>query len=85
MSNWGSDREIGSRKKMDPIIITRIPIPGCVSLTAMEGFSCNFKVFILDDRCAAHKSEINDTFMSAWKMMSLGFFGSNHKTVCTTG
>jgi nicotinamidase-related amidase len=72
MSNWGSDREIGSWKKMDTIIITRIPTPGCVSLTAMEGFSCDFKVIILEDRCAAHKSEINDTFMSVRKMMSLG-------------
>jgi nicotinamidase/pyrazinamidase len=57
--------------KVDTIIVTGISTPGCVYLTAMDGFSYDFKVIILEDCCAAHKPEIHETFMSALKMMPL--------------
>jgi len=57
--------------KVDTIIVTGIATPGCVYMTAMDGFSYDFKVIILEDCCAAHKLEIHETFLSALKMMPL--------------
>lgn len=57
--------------KVDTIIVTGISTPGCVYLTAMDGFSYDFRVIILDDCCAAHKSEIHESFLSVMKAMPL--------------
>jgi nicotinamidase-related amidase len=57
--------------KVDTIIVTGISTPGCVYMTAMDGFCYDFKVIILEDCCAAHKPEIHDNFLSAVKMMPL--------------
>jgi nicotinamidase-related amidase len=57
--------------KVDTIIVTGISTPGCVYLTAIDGFSYDFKAVILEDCCAAHRPEIHETFLSALKMMPL--------------
>lgn len=57
--------------KIDTIVVVGIATPGCVYMTAMDGFSYDFRVVIIEDCCAAHKSEIHDAFLSAIKMMPL--------------
>ena len=57
--------------KVDTIVVAGISTPGCVYVTAMDGFAYDFKVVILEDCCAAHKPEIHETFMSLMKMMPL--------------
>jgi nicotinamidase-related amidase len=56
---------------VDTILVTGISTPGCVYLTAMDGFSNDFKVVMLEDCCAAHRPEIHENFLSALKMMPL--------------
>ena len=57
--------------KVDTIIVAGISTPGCVYLTAMDGFSYDFHVVIVEDCSAAHKREIHDNFLSILKMMPL--------------
>jgi len=57
--------------KVDTIIVTGIATPGCVYMTAMDGFAYDFKAVIVEDCCATHRREIHETFLSAVKMMPL--------------
>lgn len=57
--------------KVDTIIVTGIATPGCVFMTAMDGFSHDFRAVILEDCCAAHRPEIHETFLAALRMMPL--------------
>ncbi|HQM30802.1 MAG TPA: isochorismatase family cysteine hydrolase [Syntrophales bacterium] len=57
--------------KIDTIVVVGIATPGCVYMTAMDGFSYDFRVIIIEDCCAAHKLEIHETFLRAVKMMPL--------------
>jgi nicotinamidase/pyrazinamidase len=57
--------------KVDTIIVTGIATPGCVYMTAMDGFAYDFKAVILEDCCATHRAEIHEAFISVMKMMPL--------------
>jgi len=57
--------------KIDTIVVAGIATPVCVYMTAMDGFSYDFKVIIVEDCCAAHKPEIHDTFLSAVRTVPL--------------
>jgi nicotinamidase/pyrazinamidase len=57
--------------RADTIIVTGISTPGCVYMTAMDGFSHDFNVIIIEDCCAAHKPEIHEGFLTALKMIPL--------------
>lgn len=57
--------------KIDTIVTTGIATPGCVYMTAMDGFAYDFKVVIVEDCCAAHKPEIHEAFIKAINMMPL--------------
>ncbi|MBN1614926.1 MAG: cysteine hydrolase [Deltaproteobacteria bacterium] len=57
--------------KVDTIVVTGISTPGCVYLTAMDGFAHDFKVVLLEDCCAAHRPDIHETFLSVLKRMPL--------------
>jgi len=57
--------------KIDTIVVTGIATPGCVYMTAMDGFSYDFRAIIVEDCCAAHKPEIHEGFLAALKMMPL--------------
>ena len=57
--------------KVDTIIVTGISSPGCVYLTAMDGFSYDFNVIILEDCAAAHRPELHESFLSLLRMMPL--------------
>ena len=57
--------------QIDTIIVAGIATPGCVYLTAMDGFAYDFNVVILEDCCAAHKAEIHETFIGLLRGMRL--------------
>jgi nicotinamidase-related amidase len=57
--------------KIDTIVTTGIATPGCVYMTAMDGFAYDFNVVIVEDCCAAHKPEIHEAFIKAINMMPL--------------
>lgn len=57
--------------KIDTIVVVGIATPACVYMTAMDGFSYDFKAIIIEDCCAAHKPEIHEAFLSAVRMMPL--------------
>ncbi len=57
--------------KVDTIVVAGISTPGCVYLTAMDGFAYDFRVVILEDCCAAHKAEIHAAFFDVMRMMPL--------------
>lgn len=57
--------------KIETIIVAGISTPGCVYMTAMDGFAYDFKVVIVENCCAAHKPEIHEAFISVMKMMPL--------------
>ena len=56
--------------KVDTIVVVGISTPGCVYATALDGFSHDFRVVILEDCCAAHKAEIHQEFLKLMKAMS---------------
>lgn len=55
--------------KVDTIIVVGISTIACVYLTAMDGFSYDLKVIILEDCCATHDPEIHEMFIKALKKM----------------
>ena len=57
--------------KIDTIVVVGIATPVCVYMTAMDGFSYDFRVIIIEDCCAAHKPETHEAFLSAVKMLPL--------------
>jgi len=57
--------------KIDTIVVVGIATPVCVYMTAMDGFSYDFRVIIIEDCCAAHKPEVHKAFLSAVKMLPL--------------
>jgi len=57
--------------KIDTIVVTGISTPGCIYMTAMDGFAHDFSAVIIEDCCAAHKFEIHELFTTAIKSMHL--------------
>ncbi len=57
--------------KVDTIVVVGIATPGCVYMTAMDGFSHDFKVVIVEDCCAAHTADIHEAFLKVMKQMPL--------------
>lgn len=57
--------------KIDTIVVVGISTPGCVYMTAMDGFAHDFSAVIIEDCCAAHKYEIHKSFTAAIKSMPL--------------
>jgi nicotinamidase/pyrazinamidase len=54
---------------VDTIIVVGISTIGCVYMTAMDGFSYDLKVIMLEDCCATHDPEIHELFIKALKKM----------------
>jgi nicotinamidase-related amidase len=57
--------------KIDTIVVVGIATPVCVYMTAMDGFSYDFRVIIIEDCCAAHQPEVHEAFLSALKKLPL--------------
>jgi len=57
--------------EIDTIIVVGIATPGCVYMTAMDGFCYDFRVIIVEDCCAAFKRECHDKFLESIRMMPL--------------
>jgi len=57
--------------KIDTIVVAGIATPGCVYMTAMDGFSYDFRAVIVEDCCAAHRREIHEGFLAAVRKMPL--------------
>ena len=57
--------------KVNTLVVVGISTPGCVYLTAMDGFAYDFNVVIVEDCCAAHKPEMHQNFISSIKMLPL--------------
>ena len=57
--------------KVDTIIVAGIATPACVYLTAMDGLANDFRVILLEDCCAAHKTEIHESFLGIVREMPL--------------
>jgi len=57
--------------KVDTIVVVGIATTGCVYLSAMDGFSYDFKVVILEDCCATFRPEIHEKFIEVLKMSPL--------------
>ncbi len=57
--------------QVDTIIVAGIATPVCVYLTAMDGLAHDFRVVILEDRCAAHEAEIHEAFLGVMRRMPL--------------